>query len=74
MRATKLLGALFLIAGFFTLTRGNGWQVGYILGGLALAFVGLLLTTRVSVRRLPAPHVGRTEGASPLPQKVRVRA
>ena len=57
MRATKLLGALFLIAGFFTLTRGNGWQVAYIMAGLALAFVGLLLTTRLPARRLPAPDL-----------------
>jgi hypothetical protein len=50
MRATKLLGVLFLVGSLFVATRGNGWHLLYIMMGAGLAFVSALL---LSGRRAP---------------------
>ena len=51
MRTTKLMGILLLVAAVFTATRGTGWHVGYIVGGGAMAFLGLVLVTKLPANR-----------------------
>lgn len=52
MRVSKLLGALFLVSGFFVFTRGTSWHVGYMVVGAFLGLFGLLLVSRRKVARL----------------------
>jgi hypothetical protein len=59
MRASKLLGVLFLVSSVFLLTQSSGWRFGLLALSGGLAFMGLLLLSRRRSRRSPQ-YVRRT--------------
>ena len=62
MRASKLLGVLFLVSSVFLLTRISGWHFTTLALSAVLAFMGLLLVSRRRSRRSPH-YVRRTRSA-----------